>query len=154
MLWTSPGDKNISPKRSKLPAQDFQKVPQRSLGALRSAPGEPQEAPESSPRELSGDLWASKKTPGVVLAVSEPHFGTPGASFICFSNFSKPFLLSSLLFSFSLFSYMLFFTLSFLISFLVSLLSARVSLRASLRSIQRRGGFRVANWDPPRRSAV
>ena len=36
-----------------------------------------------------------------------------------------------------------------LASFLVFLLSARVSLRASLRSIQRRGGFRVAKWDPP-----
>ena len=38
-LSTSPGDKKVTPKRSKLPPQDLQKVLQRSLGALRSATG-------------------------------------------------------------------------------------------------------------------
>ena len=54
------------------------------------------------------------------------------ASFTNFSNFSKRSLLSSLLFSFSLFSYLLFFPSSFLISFLVShSLCSRLSSRFS-----------------------
>ena len=39
----------------------------------------------------------------------------------------------------------------FILSCLFSLLSSPFSFRSSLRSFQRRGGFRVANWDPPRR---
>ena len=110
----------------------LQKVPQRSPGALRSAPGEPPKPPQTTPGELSEYPWASKKTPGVVLGASEPHFGAPGARFTYFSHFSKPFLLSSLLFSFSLFSYMLFFSSSVLLSFLVShSLRSRLSSRFS-----------------------
>ena len=97
----SPGDKKITPKRSKLPPQDVQKVPQRSPGALRSAPGEPQEPPKTTPRELSGYPWASKRSPGVVLGASGPHFGAPRASFTyyfsLFQTFSSLFFLSFLI---------------------------------------------------------
>ena len=96
-LW----DMKLTSKSTKCSSQAFQKVAQRSPGALRSGPGEPQEAPESSPRELSGDLWVSKRSPGVVLGASEPHFGAPRACFTYLSSFSKPSRLSSLLFSFS-----------------------------------------------------
>ena len=133
-LGTSPGDKKIIPKRLKLPPQDFQKIPQRSLATLRSGPGEPQEAPESSPRELSGDLWASKRSPGVgvVLGASEPHFGAPRASFTnlfkLFQTFSS--LFSSLFFlSFIVYVILLIFLSSFF-SRLPSLCS-RVSSRFS-----------------------
>ena len=104
-LGTSPGDKKIIPKRLKLPPQDCQKIPQRSLATLRSGPGEPQEAPESSLRERSGELWAAKRFPGVVLGASGPHFGAPKPSFTYFLTF--PHLLFSLLSFFSRICYSL-----------------------------------------------
>ena len=88
----------------------------------------------------------------------------PGSVLPYFPYFSRAALLSSLLssllLSYSLFSLVsllcylvhLLFSLSHRSSpfdNLFSLLSSLFSLRSSLRSIQRRGGFRVANWDPP-----
>ena len=100
-LSTSPGDKKIINKRSKKAPQALQKVPQRSPGALRSVPGEPQEPPKTTPRELSGYPWASKRSPGVVLGASGLHFGAPRASFTyyfsLFQTFSSLFSLSFLI---------------------------------------------------------
>ena len=89
-----------------------------------------------------------------VQKVSWGGFRSLGASF---SSPQGKFYLVFLAFPNVLFSLLSFFSricvyfhpLFSLLSALVSLLSARVSLRASLWSIQRRGGFRVANWDPP-----
>ena len=108
-----------------------------SPGALRTAPGEPPKPPQTTPGELSGYPWASKRTPGVVLGTSGPHFGTPGPFLPVFLTF--PDLLFSLLFSFfSLFSRICCsFHPRFFYLFSSPILSARVSLRASLRSIQR-----------------
>ena len=149
-LRTQPWVTKFIPKGSKLPPQDAQKVPQRSPGALRRAPGEPQEPPETTPRELLGYPWASKRSPGVVLGASGPHFGAPRASFTNFTLlFQTFFSLFSSLFSSLFFLSFLVYVFIFILSCLFSLLSSPFSFRSSLRSFQRRGGFRVANWDPP-----
>ena len=96
-------------------------VTQRSPGALRSVPGEPQELPETTPRDLLGYPWASKKTPGVVLEASGPHFGAPRAIFAYFSLLFQTF--SSLFSSFFFFSFLVYVNI-FILSCLFSLLSS------------------------------
>ena len=134
-LGTSPGDKKIIPKRLKLPPQDFQKIPQRSPAALRRAPAEPQEPPETTPRELSGYPWASKKSPGVVLGTSGPHFRAPRASFTYYFSLFQTF--SSLFF------------LSFLISVIMLILSS--SLFSRLPSLCSRLSSRFSLVNPAAR---
>ena len=67
---------------------------------------------------------------------------------LLFQTFSPLF---SSLFSSLFFLSFLVYVFIFILSCLFSLLSSPFSFRSSLRSFQRRGGFRVANWDPPRR---
>ena len=51
-----------TPKRSKLLSQDLQKLPQRSLGALRSTSGESPEPPKNTPGESTfGDSLLSSR---------------------------------------------------------------------------------------------
>ena len=98
-------------------------------------------------RDLLGWFWEPQ---GLIL---EP----PGLVLPIFLYFSRPSILSSLLsslFSSLFFLSFLVYVIIFILSCLFSLLSSPFSFRSSLRSFQRRGGFRVANWDPPRRCHV
>ena len=117
------GTRTSRKKRSKCSAKASQMVPQRNPGALKSVPREPHEPPKTTPQEHLVDPWASKRSPGVVLGASGPHFGAPRVSFTLFPLLfrSRSSLVSSL-FSSPLF--LSFFSrLSFMLSCSPSLLS-------------------------------
>ena len=148
------GNTKIIPQSSKLHAQAPRKVSQRSPRALWSIPGEPQELPKITPGALGGHPRASKRSPGVVLEASGPHFGTPrarlGQFFLLVQSLSALFV--SLFYLASLF----FSADTSLLSSVVSLQNALVSLLASrfssISPAARR--FSRSDWDPPRRCHV
>ena len=80
------------------------------------------------------------------MGTSGPHFGAPRNSFTYFSYFFES--LSSLFSSLFFLSFIIY-VIIVILSSLFSLLSSLFSLRSSFWSFRRRGGFRVANWDPP-----